>query len=124
MLVVVATVDGPRTVLAALVLGAVDGACVIVWRGDGRGGVDDSAPVRSAPVRSALFGGDAEMGPAPVPPGVRVCLGTVIGAVTAMGAEALAANLVLAGSGVTSAGVAVVGFDEEVGIESRYQHPE
>ena len=105
--------------LAALVLGALDDACVIVWRGDGRGGVDDSAPVRSAP-----FGGDAEMGPAPVPPGVRVCLGTVIGAATAMGAEALAANLVLAGSGVTSAGVAVVGFDEEVGIESRYQHPE
>src|ERR1700733_13412910 len=68
LLVVVVTVGGPRTVLAALVLGALEDACVIVWRGEGRGGVDDSAPVRSA-----LFGGDAAMGPAPVPPGVRVC---------------------------------------------------
>lgn len=76
-------------------------------------------------MRNEPWGGDAEMDPGPVPLGVRACLGIVTGAVAATGAEAFAANLVLAGGDVISAGVAVVEFDNvEVGTESRYQHPE
>lgn len=117
---VVATVGCPRIVLAALILGAAGAGCVLVCRGEGRGGVDDSAPVRTEPL-----GGDAEMGPGPAPAGVRVCRGTAIGVATADGAEAFAADFALADSWVTSTGEAVVeSDDEEVGTESRYQHPE
>jgi len=118
LLVVVTTVGG-RTVLGALVLAAVD----VVCRGEGRGGVDDD----DAPVRSEPLGGDGEMETGPVTTaGDRVRLGTGIGVATATDAEDFAASLVLTGTGLISTGMALVEVDddEEVGTESRYQHPE